>query len=74
MERIVVDQEQLTIPGHLSRQQSSSQLSDLAEYVILSHIADRMTHRLLCPDVLCAIQTLQTSVTHLSKKFMSKIA
>lgn len=33
MERIVVDQERLTIPGHPSRGQSSSQLSDLSEYV-----------------------------------------
>lgn len=31
MERIVVDQERLTIPGSLTRRQSSSQLSDLAE-------------------------------------------
>lgn len=31
MERIVVDQARLTIPGHLPRRQSSSQLSDLAE-------------------------------------------
>ncbi|KAF8897415.1 hypothetical protein BD779DRAFT_1432389, partial [Infundibulicybe gibba] len=31
MERIVVDQGRLTVPGHLSRIQSSSQLSDLAE-------------------------------------------
>jgi hypothetical protein len=31
MERIVVDQARLTIPGHLSRRDSSSQLSDLAE-------------------------------------------
>lgn len=31
MERIDVDQERLVIPGHLSRRQSSSQLSDLAE-------------------------------------------
>jgi hypothetical protein len=40
MERIVVDQERLTIPGNLSRRQSSSQLSDLAEYVfsILSSV------------------------------------
>jgi len=33
MEGIVVDQQRLTIPGSLSRTQSSSQLSDLAEYV-----------------------------------------
>lgn len=32
MERIVVDEERLTIPGSLTRRQSSSQLSDLAEY------------------------------------------
>ncbi|KAJ6599189.1 hypothetical protein DFH09DRAFT_28203 [Mycena vulgaris] len=31
MERIEVDQERLSIPGHLSRRQSSSQLSDLAD-------------------------------------------
>jgi len=31
MERIVVDQARLTIPGQLSRRDSSSQLSDLAE-------------------------------------------
>ncbi|KAJ7276280.1 hypothetical protein B0H12DRAFT_12281 [Mycena haematopus] len=31
MERIEVDQQRLSIPGHLSRRQSSSQLSDLAE-------------------------------------------
>ena len=31
LERIVVDQERLTIPGSLTRRQSSSQLSDLAE-------------------------------------------
>ncbi|KAJ7179178.1 hypothetical protein C8R46DRAFT_1345583 [Mycena filopes] len=31
MERIEVDQERLVIPGNLSRRQSSSQLSDLAE-------------------------------------------
>ncbi|KAJ7047493.1 FYVE-domain-containing protein, partial [Mycena alexandri] len=31
MERIEVDQERLVIPGHLSRRQSSSQLSDLAD-------------------------------------------
>lgn len=35
MERIVVDQERLTIPGSLTRRQSSSQLSDLAELVPL---------------------------------------
>lgn len=33
MERIVVDQERLNVPGSLTRRQSSSQLSDLAEYV-----------------------------------------
>ena len=33
MGRIVVDQERLTIPGSLTRRESSSQLSDLAEYV-----------------------------------------
>jgi hypothetical protein len=33
MERIVIDHEHLTTPGHLTRTQSSSQLSDLAEYV-----------------------------------------
>lgn len=31
LERIVVDQERLTIPGSLTRRQSSSQLSDLAD-------------------------------------------
>lgn len=31
IERIVVDQERLTVPGGLTRRQSSSQLSDLAE-------------------------------------------
>ena len=31
MERIVVDQARLSIPGNLTRMQSSSQLSDLAE-------------------------------------------
>lgn len=31
LERIVVDHERLTIPGRLTRRQSSSQLSDLAE-------------------------------------------
>lgn len=31
----MVDQERLNVPGRLSRQQSSSQLSDLAEYVHL---------------------------------------
>jgi hypothetical protein len=35
MERIVVDQARLSIPGNLSRMQSSSQLSDLAEYVFM---------------------------------------
>lgn len=35
MERVFVDQEQLTIPGNLSRQRSSSQLSDLAECVLI---------------------------------------
>lgn len=35
MERIVVDQARLSIPGNLSRTQSSSQLSDLAEYVFV---------------------------------------
>ncbi|KAG5648689.1 hypothetical protein DXG03_000035 [Asterophora parasitica] len=35
MERIFVDQARLTIPGQLSRTQSSSQLSDLAECVSL---------------------------------------
>lgn len=34
MERIVVDQERLTIPGSLTRRQSSSQLSDLAELIL----------------------------------------
>ncbi len=33
MERVFVDQGLLTIPSHLSRGDSSSQLSDLAEYV-----------------------------------------
>lgn len=34
MERVFIDQERLSIPTtHLSRRQSSSQLSDLAEYV-----------------------------------------
>jgi len=33
MERIVVGQERLTVPGAVTRRQSSSQLSDLAEYV-----------------------------------------
>lgn len=41
MGRIVVDQERLTIPGSLTRRESSSQLSDLAEYVdCLSCISD----------------------------------
>lgn len=31
LERVVVDQERLTIPGRLTRRQSSSQLSDLAD-------------------------------------------
>ena len=31
MERIVIDQRRLMIPGQLHRQESSSQLSDLAE-------------------------------------------
>ncbi|KAF5370028.1 hypothetical protein D9758_001168 [Tetrapyrgos nigripes] len=31
MERVFVDQERLNVPGHLTRRQSSSQLSDLAE-------------------------------------------
>ncbi|KAJ3517969.1 hypothetical protein NLJ89_g163 [Agrocybe chaxingu] len=31
MERIIVDQERLTVPGSLTRRQSSSQLSDLAD-------------------------------------------
>lgn len=35
MERIVVDQARLNVSGRLSRQQSSSQLSDLAEYAHL---------------------------------------
>lgn len=33
MERIFVDQARLSIPGQLTRRQSSSQLSDLAECV-----------------------------------------
>jgi hypothetical protein len=33
IERIVVDQERLNVPGSLTRRQSSSQLSDLAECV-----------------------------------------
>lgn len=32
MDRIFVDQERLNNPGHLSRRQTSLQLSDLAEY------------------------------------------
>ncbi|KAJ7591175.1 hypothetical protein C8J56DRAFT_1003730 [Mycena floridula] len=31
MERVFIEQDRLSIPGHLSRRQSSSQLSDLAE-------------------------------------------
>jgi FYVE zinc finger len=31
IERVIVDEERLTIPGSLTRRQSSSQLSDLAE-------------------------------------------
>ncbi|KAF9469007.1 hypothetical protein BDZ94DRAFT_1245146 [Collybia nuda] len=40
MERIVVDQARLTIPGHLSRRQSSSQLSDLAECPVCNRSLD----------------------------------
>jgi len=32
IERIIVDQERLSVPGSLTRRESSSQLSDLAEY------------------------------------------
>jgi hypothetical protein len=31
LERIFIDQQRLSIPGHLTRRHSSSQLSDLAE-------------------------------------------
>ncbi|KAF8076260.1 hypothetical protein FPV67DRAFT_1558766 [Lyophyllum atratum] len=40
MERIVVDQARLTIPGHLTRRQSSSQLSDLAECPVCNRNLD----------------------------------
>lgn len=40
IERIVVDQERLTVPGGLTRRQSSSQLSDLAEYAHLYTAVD----------------------------------
>lgn len=50
VERIVVDQERLTIPGSLTRRQSSSQLSDLAEYVnqLIPSVA-ALTHECSCP-------------------------
>lgn len=53
MERIVVDQGRLTIPGHQSRMQSSSQLSDLSECVLgpyLLHLchADDVTRCPVC--------------------------
>ena len=54
MERIVVGQERLTVPGAVTRRQSSSQLSDLAEYVPL--VATRFSSLLIplrCP--VCAI-------------------
>lgn len=35
IERIIVDQERLSVPGSLTRRESSSQLSDLAEYVLV---------------------------------------
>lgn len=38
MERIVINQDGLTIPGSLTRRESSSQLSDLAEYVDTSYL------------------------------------
>ncbi|KAF5387715.1 hypothetical protein D9615_000274 [Tricholomella constricta] len=40
MERIFVDQARLTIPGHLIRRQSSSQLSDLAECPVCNRNLD----------------------------------
>ncbi|KAG5734561.1 hypothetical protein E4T56_gene5529 [Termitomyces sp. T112] len=40
MERIFVDQAHLTIPGRLTRRQSSSQLSDLAECPVCNRNLD----------------------------------
>ncbi|KAJ7667873.1 FYVE-domain-containing protein, partial [Mycena polygramma] len=42
MERIEVDQQRLSIPGHLSRRQSSSQLSDLAECPVCNRNLDEV--------------------------------
>ncbi|KAK7061613.1 ankyrin unc44 [Favolaschia claudopus] len=42
MERIEVDQQHLSIPGHLSRRQSSSQLSDLAECPVCNRSLDEV--------------------------------
>lgn len=42
MERIVVDQERLTIPGSLTRRQSSSQLSDLADCPVCNQNLDEV--------------------------------
>jgi len=57
MERIVVDQERLSIPGHQSRRQSSSQLSDLSECPVcsvnladLGPVAEQESHVKNCLD------------------------
>ncbi|KAF9534176.1 hypothetical protein CPB83DRAFT_756370, partial [Crepidotus variabilis] len=42
MERIIVDQERLTIPGSLTRRQSSSQLSDLADCPVCNQNLDEV--------------------------------
>ncbi|TFK43397.1 hypothetical protein BDQ12DRAFT_695591 [Crucibulum laeve] len=42
MERIVVDQERLTVPGRLTRRESSSQLSDLADCPVCNQNLDEV--------------------------------
>ncbi|KAK1236712.1 hypothetical protein PQX77_000068 [Marasmius sp. AFHP31] len=42
MERVFIDQERLTVPSHLSRGQSGSQLSDLAECPVCNRNLDQL--------------------------------
>lgn len=44
MERVFIDQERLSIPTHLSRRQSSSQLSDLAECPVCNSNLEQVGH------------------------------
>jgi hypothetical protein len=73
IERIVIDEERLTVPGHLSRVQSSSQLSDLTECVFFWSENFSVSTADTFEVVLSAIKTLGLLVTRQRRSHMSKL-